>query len=838
MADMTAPSGQAPAVAPPIRTDEEIVPRIRWVQIGKSNCSLDLDKKQSNTIFKMADTIQYDKKAGSYRYQLEEQWFVLIKDTLREALQITPINNNKAFVAPPSADFSAKGTKREVFGMPIPGSLITADIREASYYQEYQENVAKHRRFIASETGEAEEVPTVEPQVTDEDANFQKALEESMKTAYALPQGPLPPVVIREPESGKYQPLPKVPGKGKAKVTEEQVALDLLSLQKAKKKSRVDQYIFQRRTFTTTGSSRQTEPSHAELEQSESEPTKKVVHGADKVGQSEIEGQARPDPGAKAGGQMGSDIGAQDETSEGQAGSNLDEIFEGQAGPDLGNAGGEEQMDEGFTATVYSKVQENLKLTIEEHVLLEDPASSSGTMSSLQHLSKDIIFEDLFFNDKPSEANNDKTTKEIKVESMVSVTIQQEMSILLPLMWTIPPMTSPIVDLTSRPESPKVSKAVSEVVTEAVDWAMQAPLQNHFRDLPKADMKEILHQRMNSRKTWLKYARERKRVASLLKRHLGLHLISHILLLHQQDHPERQELLELRDHPKSHHHHHHHLHPPLKTVRLKAMITELKPQDLEGPAFKIVKVFHPDVIHLQYQIEECHKLLTDSVDFPILRYNVSKPLPLGGPPGQVLIQSDFFFNKDLEYLRYGSKGSRPALSISKMKAAYYPDVGLEQMVPDQFWINEECKYDISVMTHMRILSVVRIKVFSLYGYYYMKRIVLRRANLNEHVIAERDFKYLYPSDFEDMYLLNLQGHLKHLSPKDKKILTTAINQWTRHLMMMRFNEIHKYIDGTLQQINKALDYRVKEFRINRMNPEAFENKEDIPQPGELCWWKT
>nr|GEX30649.1 hypothetical protein [Tanacetum cinerariifolium] len=54
MADMTAPSGQAPAVAPPIRTDEEIVPRIRWVPIGKRNCSLDLDKKQSNPIFKMA----------------------------------------------------------------------------------------------------------------------------------------------------------------------------------------------------------------------------------------------------------------------------------------------------------------------------------------------------------------------------------------------------------------------------------------------------------------------------------------------------------------------------------------------------------------------------------------------------------------------------------------------------------------------------------------------------------------------------------------------------------------------------------------------------------------
>nr|GFB77449.1 hypothetical protein [Tanacetum cinerariifolium] len=63
-------------------------------------------------------------------------------------------------------------------------------------------------------------------------------------------------------------------------------------------------------------------------------------------------------------------------------------------------------------------------------------------------------------------------------------------------------------------------------------------------------------------------------------------------------------------------------------------ITELKPQDLEGPAYEIVKVFHPDVIHLQYQMEECHKLLTDSVDDPLLKHNVSKSLPLGGPPGQ------------------------------------------------------------------------------------------------------------------------------------------------------------------------------------------------------------
>ncbi|GJS24447.1 hypothetical protein Tco_0453079 [Tanacetum coccineum] len=256
----------------------------------------------------------------------------------------------------------------------------------------------------------------------------------------------------------------------------------------------------------------------------------------------------------------------------------------------------------------------------------------------------------------------------------------------------------------------------------------------------------------------------------------------------------------------------------------KQGITELKQQDLEGPAYEIVKVFHPNVIHLYH------------------------------------------------------KSGRPALSILKMKATYYPDVGLEQMVPDQMWIEEECKYDISaiaVRTHMWILSVVRIEVFSLYGYDYMKKIVLRRADLKEYTIAERDFKYLYPSNFEDLYLLNLQGHLDHLPPEDKKILTTAINltkpRWDstgfefKHdftiidsprvvtlrdkygvQMIMQFNELHKFSDGTLQLIDEALDYQVKEFKDNMMNPclnTWFWTRKDVDRSKEFMfaiqkWLKT
>ncbi|GKB84225.1 hypothetical protein Tco_0956497 [Tanacetum coccineum] len=110
--------------------------------------------------------------------------------------------------------------------------------------------------------------------------------------------------------------------------------------------------------------------------------------------------------------------------------------------------------------------------------------------------------------------------------------------------------------------------------------------------------------------------------------------------------------------------------------------TVLTQEDFERHAYEVVKAFYPDVIHLHVQMEECHKILTDQINWTNpegdqVRIDVSRPLPLGGPPGHLTIQTKFFFNKDLEYLRYGNKGSRPALSISKMKVARNPDFGLE-----------------------------------------------------------------------------------------------------------------------------------------------------------------
>nr|GEW80816.1 hypothetical protein [Tanacetum cinerariifolium] len=46
MTDVTAPTGQAPTMAPPVRFNDQCLPRIRWVQIGYLNFSANGTKRE------------------------------------------------------------------------------------------------------------------------------------------------------------------------------------------------------------------------------------------------------------------------------------------------------------------------------------------------------------------------------------------------------------------------------------------------------------------------------------------------------------------------------------------------------------------------------------------------------------------------------------------------------------------------------------------------------------------------------------------------------------------------------------------------------------------------
>nr|GEU73819.1 copia protein [Tanacetum cinerariifolium] len=683
---------QAPAMASPTRTDDQIMPRSQW------------GKKKANPL--MILSVRFTKLI-IHHLQSKHKFHPRPDSPLHFPYEEYVLGYLK---------FSAKGTKQEVFGMPIPNELITNDIRGGQYYNEYLEKVDKHQRYLASEEGSDpdspvpkpakatkpkatkksmpsvpkaapvtkyatakaskstssqqpkpklaptkphdkkgkptsslrladefvdEGVPENEPRFDDDEVNLQRAVEENLKDVHARHQGPLLPVVFRKPDSGRRQPLLEVLGKGKEKVIEEQ--------------------------------------------KSGKEVSNIVVLGTKFGGQDENQGG--PDPGDST------DSGPLP-TQEILTGSSLD------------------PMDEGFTATAYPNVHENLKLTDEEHVILEEPDCSTGTLSSLLHIAKDFIFGDQFFNDKPSEAENEKTTVETEAESMVSITIQQDTP-------TIPLMTTPEERLDSHGSHLyKLENLDIPLQTDQflIDLAEAQRKKKKRHDSPKTPHGSLLHQPPPPPSP------------AGLSRTLG------------SSRESRSSQVPPPPPPPP---------PPPSTNQegeLDARLVETTEKEIPVTPEPAWFISSSDLLVLMnnwasslastyapppensllaqtgdmYQMEECHKLLIDKVDDALIRFNVIKPLPLGGQP-------------------------------------------------------------------------------------------------------ERDFKYLYPSDYEDLYLLNLQGHLNHLPPKDKKTLTTLSTYgpetWLsdngdkyRVKMIMRFNKIHKFSDGTLHQIDEALDYRVKEFK--------------------------
>nr|GEV49273.1 putative Gag-Pol polyprotein [Tanacetum cinerariifolium] len=675
-----------------------------------------------------------------------------------DAFQITPVNNNQAFTSPPSSDALINFVNelgylklaRNLSNVILWDVVTRAHIDYAErIWEEFTQSIHtfnKDKRNLAQRTHGKKKDTLIVISRSDPDSPALKLTKTKPKPT--APKADPRPSVLK-PVSTK-QPKPKsAPAKTQGKKQGIGGKLE---------EHRYREKVKKRRTSTPTGSSGHDESSslYAELGLTNSEEeSEEDVLGADAGGQGE--GQAGPDPGAQ---------------DEGQAGSNPDEQAESQARPDPGNAKESqpmpspvvhagldhddinldvadvstqpppEQMDEGFTATAYPKVQENLKLTVEEQVI-----------------------------DKPSEADNDKATAETEAESMVPVMIQQDMS-------SIPLMITLLIDLTSRPKSPKKTDSYKShkahmQLYEAVEKSMN---RDHSEELAK-DLAEACKTKKKSRPSGASRSHGASRSSQVLPQPPPPLSTNQEGQSKGSAAPSSSKIAASAEYQA------------WTTIDIRlGLCISLTPADLQ-----MDEDMAPDEQTQSSDDEDIgnahiYKASAQASNYspPLEDSLLAKPLPMGGPPGQVTIQYDFFFNKDLEYLRYGSKGSRPALSISKIKAAYYPDVGLEQMVPDQIHTSEGDRR--ALRTHMRILSVVRTEVFSMYGYEYIKKIVLRRADLNEHVIEERDFK--------------------------------AATFWERYgvQMIMRFNEIHKFSDGTLQQIYEALDYRVKEFKINRINP--------------------
>nr|GEY50436.1 hypothetical protein [Tanacetum cinerariifolium] len=260
-----------------------------------------------------------------------------------------------------------------------------------------------------------------------------------------------------------------------------------------------------------------------------------------------------------------------------------------------------------------------------------------------------------------------------------------------------------ILELRDLPH--KINQTVNEVVKEAVHIALQAPLRDRFEELPEADMKEILHQRMfesGSYKSLPEHVALYEALEAFIERENRDEFLFEKDMSHKRRHdnqdpppplldsdlskkkrhdyetsrskqppapqssawkasdtreapfssskqqPDWLKPLPEEDRPKT-------LEPDWiipskdlpkvennwvdalaksykdpednkllsKTRDMGSFIKwfckriskkKLRNSDLEGPEFKVARAFHKNSISLQFQMEECHRLLTDQVD--------------------------------------------------------------------------------------------------------------------------------------------------------------------------------------------------------------------------------
>ncbi|GJR82942.1 hypothetical protein Tco_0153727 [Tanacetum coccineum] len=356
----------------------------------------------------------------------------------------------------------------------------------------------------------------------------------SLKDLKARNQGHARTVVILEPGSGRIQSLPEVQGKGKEKIIDEQVAHTLLDLNTPKKKSVADQYILQKRTPESaepTGPSLQPEDEGITITNSETE-SDEIVTPVNKEKDASNKELIKINAGVQDEGQAGSNLGKQDE---GQAGSNPRNAVEFQPQQslwlcwttlNLWTLSGPVLLLNKSCSKWMMRLLQLLSQVFRRIVIL--PTCKSGDSCRNHANWKPCLLYKILTRNSASlissswRSHSKKNQRKPMADSSGSVNgpvphssdtsfcstpgyDSQCHNLTLQLSLHTPNFTvttkqsqQPITTLAPPPPQPKQSTTnrsyynalVDEIVTDAVDWALQAPLHARFKDLPEADMKE------------------------------------------------------------------------------------------------------------------------------------------------------------------------------------------------------------------------------------------------------------------------------------------------------------------------------------------------------------
>ncbi|GJX19474.1 hypothetical protein Tco_0222151 [Tanacetum coccineum] len=163
--------------------------------------------------------------------------------------------------------------------------------------------------------------------------------------------------------------------------------------------------------------------------------------------------------------------------------------------------------------------------------------------------------------------------------------------------------------------------------------------------------------------------------------------------------------------------------------------------------------------------------------------------------GCQIIPKDYFINKDLEYLKGGDLSRRYSTLVTKTKAATYELKWIKDLGPkcqSFYGYASNLTSSKDVYSKRRIIAVTMLKFIKKYDYGHLEEIKVSRDDQKLYTFKEGDFKRLRLQDIEDMLLLLVQQKLTNLTIDE------------RRKRLMRADELHKFSDGTLNDVRFAL----------------------------------
>ncbi|GJV61925.1 hypothetical protein Tco_1468025 [Tanacetum coccineum] len=276
----------------------------------------------------------------------------------------------------------------------------------------------------------------------------------------------------------------------------------------------------------------------------------------------------------------------------------------------------------------------------------------------------------------------------------------------------------------------------------------------------------------------------------------------------------------------------------LAFVMNRLKVDTLTSKLLAGPMFELMKGSCKSLVELEYFFEEVYKATTDQLDWNNLEgqqypHDLRKPQPLiPNSRGRRVIPFNHFINNDLVYLS-GSISSRTyTTSVTKAKAADYRHIKwIKDMVPNTM----ESAQD--VYSKHKIIAITKLQIVECHNYKHLDWITVRRDDDKLYSFKEGDFNRLRIQDIEDMLLFLVQGKLTNLTVEEclafNKLNLTKPDTYISDLKrreaytaysnprgfiyqnkdkknkLMCIDELHKFSDGTLNDVRTALNDRLK-----------------------------